>query len=94
MLLPAELRKINRRATRRIEVHVHIGLPPAQPKPSPVLALCPAERQKRRLSWEGRLRWNKLPEGAAVEVQLLGAGAVEKLIRPTSDDTRGLANSA
>jgi hypothetical protein len=94
MLLPAELRKISRRITRRIEVHVSIEPPAAQPKLSPVLAYSAAERQKRRLSWEERLRWNALPEDARVETQLLGAGAVEHLLTPVPDDAELLAISA
>ena len=81
-LLPAELRKISRGVTRRIEVYVTINLPSAQPKLSPVLAYSAAERQRRRLSWEGRLRWNELPEDARVEIRLLGAGVLQHLLAP------------
>jgi len=93
-LLPAELRKISRGATRRIEAHVLVDLPSAQRKLSPVLAYSAAERQKRRLSWEERLRWNELPEATRVEIRLLGAGAVQHLLAPTTDCASGFAKSA
>lgn len=76
MLLPAELRKISRETMRRIEPHVSIDPPAALPKLSQVLAYSAAERQKRRLSWEERLRWNELPKDARVEIRLLGTRAV------------------
>lgn len=80
VLLPAELRKITRATTRPIEVHVNLDIPPDQPKPSLVLASSAAERQKRRLSWEARLRWNQLPDDARVEIRLLGAGALRSML--------------
>lgn len=85
MLLPAELRKICRGTARRIEAHVSITPPTSRPRLSLVLAYSAAERQKRRLSWDERLRWNALPDDAGVEIRLLDAGAVERLITPVTD---------
>ena len=94
MLLPAELRKTSRRATRRTEVHVSVSPPAAQPKLSPVLAYSAAERQKRRLTWEERLRWNELPNDARVEIRFLGAGAVRLQLTTLLEDAAPLAISA
>jgi len=79
-LLPAELRRITRVITRPIEIHVHLDLPEDRPRPSLVLAYSAAERQKRRLSWKDRLRWNQLPPDAKVEIRMLGAGPLEGLL--------------
>jgi hypothetical protein len=93
-LLPGELRKISRRTTRRMEVHVLVDLPSAQPKQSPVLAYSAAERQKRRLSWDDRLRWNELPEHTDIEIRLFGAEARHLLPPPTIVSSRQFSKSA
>lgn len=94
LLLPAELRKICRSAARRIEVHVSITPPPSRPRQSAVLAYSSAERQKRRLSWDERLRWNALPDDAGVKIRFLGAGAIQHLLTSPPDDAELLAISA
>ena len=84
ILLPAALRKVIRSALdgMRIEVVVTSGL--AIAKPCPVLALTVSERQKRRLTWAERLRWNQLPSGARVEIRLLGAERLRPLLEPVT----------
>jgi hypothetical protein len=59
-----------------------------------VLAYTSAERQKRRLSCNERLRWNALPDDAGIYIQLLGAAAVQHRLVPVSDDADLLAISA
>ncbi|OGV74741.1 MAG: hypothetical protein A3K18_15135 [Lentisphaerae bacterium RIFOXYA12_64_32] len=80
ILLPAALRKLTKSATRELEVHVAVTSPPAFPKLCPVLAPSVAERQKRRLTWAERLLWNQPAEGTRVEIRLLGAGVLRKVL--------------
>ena len=84
-LLPAQLRKVSRGVTRPIVADVHLDLPPRRPKPSPVLALSVADRQKRRLTWDERLRWNELPEGACIEIRLFGSRDIRQLLPTTTE---------
>lgn len=84
-LLPAELRKLTRRLARCVELHVDVKLPPTRPSRSPTLAYSPAERQKRRLTWRERLRWNQMPADARIELRFLGPSAVQQLIVTTID---------
>ena len=79
-LLPAALRRLARQTISPFEIHVKVKLPP-KPKLSLVLALSPASRQKRRLSWKERLRYNALP-GACVKIRFLGAAAAQHLLVP------------
>ncbi len=78
-LLPAELRKLTRTMMQHVDVHVRVDVA-VGPNPCPVLALSGAERQKRRLSWSERLRWNALPEGSSVEIYLRGASEIAELL--------------
>jgi hypothetical protein len=78
-LLPAELRKSTRRAVQPIEVHVRRILAPVH-VPHRALAQSAAERQRRRLSWSERLRWNALPAGSTVEISLRGASVIAELL--------------
>jgi hypothetical protein len=86
MLLPAELRKAIQKVIRVMEIHVRVGLPKNRNKPSPVMAVSVADRQRRRLTWEQRLRWNELPDDASVEVQLLAPAAVREMIAQATVD--------
>jgi hypothetical protein len=79
MLLPAELRKLIRLATRSSQTEVALTHVLAVVKPCAVLAHSAAERQKRRQTWTERLRWNQLPDGSRVELRLLGAGVLHQL---------------
>ncbi len=94
VLLPAELRKISRMSTRCIEAHVLVDLGPVYSRPSPVLAFSSAERQKRRLTWHERICWNELPEETRVEIRLLGAGDLQRLLAATTDHAAELVKSA
>ena len=91
LLLPAVLRKLSRRATDSVEVHVAVDLPPLRPRLSPVLAGSAAIRQKRRLTWNERLRWNQLPNGTELDIQILGTNVVQRLLVPTAPDDPKLA---
>lgn len=86
VLLPATLRKMTRSAAQAVEVQVAVEQPPDPPKPSLVLALSPAERQKRRLSWEQRLRWNELPDRSHILVRFLGEPILNQIL---SSSTQG-----
>jgi len=82
ILLVAELRGLARDTIGPIEVQVDVELPPDRPKPCRVLAPTAAKRQRRRLSWDDRLAWNRLPDDAKVEIRFLGAGLVQGLLAP------------
>jgi hypothetical protein len=86
VLLPAALRKTIRKATRHMVVHVRVVLPRKQTKPSPVMAVSIADRQRRRLSWDERLRWNELPDDTRVEVLLSAPHEMRQLLAPPDRD--------
>lgn len=92
-LLPAELRKITRHTMHRVHVELRLEGLAGGLRPSPVLAASAAERQKRRLSWDARLRWNALPSGASIELRLLGPDSLRLLVSPTDHESH-LANTA
>ncbi|MDP1569244.1 MAG: hypothetical protein Q8L86_04505 [Vicinamibacterales bacterium] len=87
-LLPAEVRKITRRMLHDSRVEVRLNVPTDRLRPSPVLAVSAAERQKRRLSWPERLRWNALPTGATIELRVLGPDSLRLLLSPTDGEAR------
>jgi hypothetical protein len=66
-LLPGELRASFRDATEQIEVSVAHHCPPREPRPR-FVALTPARRQQRRLTWAERDAWNGLPTSAKVSI--------------------------
>lgn len=85
LLLPAELRKQNRKACRSLEIEITVKVPPVPDRPSPVLAGSAAERQKRRQTWPERLRFNELRPGSKVHVRLSGLiAAVRQKLLPTA----------
>lgn len=79
LLLVAQLRRGFLRACRDLEVHVERTLPPAPPRPCPLLASSAADRQRRRQTWHHRLRKNQLPPDA--EIVLTFSGADPRLLR-------------
>jgi hypothetical protein len=93
ILIVAGLRSLTRATIRPIQVHVQVDTPPARPKPCPVLAPTAAVRQRRRLSWDDRLRWNHLPDDARVEIRLLGVGPLRGLLASVTSAAK-LAESA
>jgi hypothetical protein len=78
---------MTRNTLRRVQVEVRLDRLTSPHHPSPVLAASAAERQKRRLSWDERLRWNALPPSTPIEVRLLGPEIVAVLVKPTALDS-------
>ena len=83
-LLPAALRKQNRAACRSLEIEIIVDLGPLAERPSPVLASSPAKRQRRRLTWPERLRFNELRPASSVDLRLYGlAEAIVRRLLPS-----------
>lgn len=92
ILLPATLRKQNRATCSSLEIEIIVAFGPPVDRPSPVLATSPTQRQRRRLTWPERLRFNELRSGSTVELRLYGlhAAAVRRLL----PDAPSTANAA
>jgi hypothetical protein len=69
LLLPAQLRKESRSISVSTEITVSVTPFHALPKPQS-LAFSASERQRRRLTWEQRRRWNALPDEAQVTIRI------------------------
>jgi hypothetical protein len=69
-LMPAELRKATRRASQHVEIRVRLSTSNASTQLHPAIAPTAARRQKRRLSWADRLRWNALPDDSSVRIEM------------------------
>lgn len=70
-LVPSALRRGFRKRCSRLMALVLAIVPPPDVK-SPFFAANSGERQRRRLTWAEREKWNQLPPEARVEVSLLG----------------------
>lgn len=68
-LAAAVARRNYREACRRVLVHVSLDLPD-QPGGHPLFAGSPARRQRRRLTWDERLKRHALPEGTGLAVMI------------------------
>lgn len=69
-LLPATLRHAFSKASRDVEVHVHVG-PVRLPDRSRALAESPADRQHQRATWHEKLTYNQLPPDTDVWIRFL-----------------------
>ncbi len=69
-LIPSALRHDFRRAAM-LEATVKVSCPPRKSAPR-LIALTPARRQRRRLTWDERNAWNALPDEAVVRLAFAG----------------------
>lgn len=78
--LPSEARKVHSDRFNQATLHVYAQIPPDPPPRPTLVAVDDRQIQRRRKTWEERLAWNALPDGADIRLRVQGSGALRTFV--------------